>query len=73
MNIEQQNLEIIKTIITLAPVLEMQIVAEGIETQQQSETLKALNVGFAQGYLFSKPLIPEQAKLLIDNRAKVKF
>jgi len=72
MNTEQQNLEIIKTIITLAQVLEMQIIAEGIETSEQLETLEALNVGFGQGYLFSKPLAAEQAKATICDRTKVR-
>ena len=73
MNVEQQNLEIIKTIITLAQVLEMQIIAEGIETPDQLETLGALNVCFGQGYLFSKPLNAEQAKSTICARAKVQI
>jgi len=65
MNLEQQNLEIVKTIITLAQVLDLQIIAEGIETDEQHQTLKSLGVEFAQGYLFSKPLTPEQAEMII--------
>ena len=65
MNVEQQNLEIIKTIITLAQVLNMQIVAEGIETDNQSHALKSLKVEFGQGYWFSKPLTAEKAKAVI--------
>ncbi|MEL6928917.1 MAG: EAL domain-containing protein [Cyanobacteria bacterium J06600_6] len=70
MNIEPQNLEIIKTIVTLAQVLEMQIIAEGIETKLQSKVLKDLNIEFGQGYLFSKPLTVQQAELLIDSSVK---
>ena len=65
MNIEQQNLEIIKTIISLAQVLDMQIIAEGIETELQSNMLESLNVEFGQGYLFSKPLTVERAEIMI--------
>ena len=65
MSQEQQNLEIVKTIIVLAQVLKMKIVAEGIETQVQADILKSLSVEFAQGYLFSKPLAYEQAEALI--------
>ena len=65
MNIEQQNLEIIKTIISLAQVLDMQIIAEGIETKLQSNMLESLNVEFGQGYLFSKPLTVERAEIMI--------
>lgn len=65
MNFKQQNLEIIKTIITLAQVLDLQIIAEGIETEDQHQTLKLLGVKYAQGYLFAKPLTSEQAEMLI--------
>ena len=67
MNTEQQNLEIVKTIITLAQVLNMQIIAEGIETDVQSSTLGSLQVEFGQGFLFSKPLTSEQAEGLISQ------
>ena len=67
MNLEQQNLEIVKTIIVLAQVLKMKIVAEGIETEAQADTLKSLNVEFGQGYLFSKPLTVEQAETMLEN------
>ncbi|MEM8832210.1 MAG: EAL domain-containing protein [Cyanobacteria bacterium P01_G01_bin.19] len=67
MSIERQNLEIIKTIVTLARVLNMQIIAEGIETDTQSNTLKDLKVEFGQGFLFSKPLTVPQAEMAIAN------
>ena len=71
MNLERQNLEIVKTIIVLAQVLNMKIVAEGIETNIQADTLKSLNVEFGQGYLFSKPLTCEQAEVLMLQSVKV--
>jgi len=67
MNTDQQNLEVVKTIIVLAQVLDMKIIAEGIETKLQSDTLKSLNVELGQGYLFSKPLKPEQAEIMIEQ------
>jgi diguanylate cyclase (GGDEF)-like protein/PAS domain S-box-containing protein len=51
-----QSQEIIKTILSLANVLNMIVVAEGVETLGQMEYLKTLNCHKAQGYLFSKPL-----------------
>ncbi|MCC0178644.1 EAL domain-containing protein [Waterburya agarophytonicola K14] len=65
MNVERQNLEIIKTIITLAQVLNMKIIAEGIETDVQATTLNSLNVEFGQGFLFSQPLTAEQAETIV--------
>ncbi|MEH1781784.1 MAG: EAL domain-containing protein [Nostoc sp.] len=59
---------VIKAIIALADSLDINIVAEGIETSVQLEKLKELNCKLGQGYLFSKPL-PSQAatQLLADE------
>ena len=46
---------IVRTIITLADNLGMDVVAEGIETEAQREELRALKCDYAQGYLFSRP------------------
>jgi EAL domain-containing protein (putative c-di-GMP-specific phosphodiesterase class I) len=51
-----QSQEIVKTILSLANILNMVVVAEGVETLGQLEYLKMLNCHKAQGYLFSKPL-----------------
>ena len=40
---------------TLARGLDMSVTAEGVETREEFERLKALGVNFAQGYLFGRP------------------
>ena len=68
MNINQQNTEIVKTIVTLAKALDMRVIAEGIETKTQLQSLQALGVEFGQGFLFSKPLTSELAeKFLLQS------
>ncbi|WP_426205891.1 EAL domain-containing protein [Pseudomonas sp. TWP3-1] len=47
---------ILESIIELSAKLELGIVAEGVETQAQSDYLSARNVNFLQGYLFGKPM-----------------
>ncbi len=51
-----ENLEIVRTIVTLARNLNMDVVAEGIETQEQRAQLHALGCQYGQGYMFAKPL-----------------
>jgi EAL domain-containing protein (putative c-di-GMP-specific phosphodiesterase class I) len=46
---------IISSIVTLARGLDMSVTAEGVETREEYERLKALGVNFAQGYLFGRP------------------
>ncbi len=64
---ERENFEIVKTILTLARTLKMNVIAEGIETLKQLKVLKTLNCKFGQGYLFAKPLTPEDVELLLEN------
>jgi diguanylate cyclase (GGDEF)-like protein/PAS domain S-box-containing protein len=54
-----ENAEIVRTIITLARSLEMDVVAEGVETRAQLRQLRSLDCDFGQGYLFSKPVAAE--------------
>lgn len=60
-----EKLEILRTIITLAWNLGMDVVAEGVETKKQMYQLQSLKCKFAQGYLFSKPLNKENVELLL--------
>ena len=47
---------IISSIVTLARGMNMSVTAEGVETREQLETLRALGVNFAQGYLLGRPV-----------------
>jgi len=61
---------IVESIIRLAHNLGLQVVAEGVETDQQLDFLKKNNCHRVQGHLFSHPLpADELAKLVLNNRA----
>ncbi|MEO8360815.1 MAG: EAL domain-containing protein [Vicinamibacteria bacterium] len=51
-----QGLALVSTIISLAHSLKLKVVAEGVETEEQSRLLRLLSCDEAQGYLFSRPL-----------------
>jgi EAL domain-containing protein (putative c-di-GMP-specific phosphodiesterase class I) len=51
-----QALQIVRTIIELARVLGMDVVAEGIETTEQYQVLRQMGCRFGQGYLFARPM-----------------
>ena len=52
----QENAEIVRTIVTLAKTLGLDVIAEGVETREQMEHLQRLACENGQGYLFAKPL-----------------
>jgi diguanylate cyclase (GGDEF)-like protein/PAS domain S-box-containing protein len=57
--------EIVRTVVTLAGDLGMEVVAEGVETEAQLRQLRVLGCGFAQGFLFARPLGPVEAGALL--------
>ncbi|KQT50194.1 hypothetical protein ASG43_21810 [Aureimonas sp. Leaf454] len=50
---------IIGAVVKLGRAMDMDVVAEGIETCLEATTMQALGCDFMQGYLFSRPLPPE--------------
>jgi len=56
---------IVRAVVTVAKSLNMDVTAEGIETDQQRLELKALGCEFGQGFLFGRPLTPEHLKPLL--------
>jgi len=65
MDKSRQNLEIVRTVISLGRSLNKQVVAEGIETHEQLRQLRALGATIGQGYLLSRPLNPTQVQELL--------
>jgi len=55
----EQPLQIVRTIIELARVLGMDVVAEGIETREQYLLLRELGCRLGQGYYFARPMSAE--------------
>ncbi|WP_375341443.1 EAL domain-containing protein [Lyngbya sp. CCY1209] len=64
-----QPQQIIKAIVSLAHNLGLEVTAEGIETRKQMQFLHHLRCDYGQGYLFAKPLPPEEATQLLLNSA----
>jgi len=51
-----EGLALVSTVIDLAHSLKLNVVAEGVETEEQSRLLRLLNCDEMQGFLFSKPV-----------------
>ena len=64
----EENLAIVRTIVALAQNLGMDVVAEGVETEDQLKLLRKLECENGQGYLFSTPLGGRQLdQFIADN------
>ena len=62
-----ENIEIVRTIIMLAQNLGMDVIAEGVETKEQLALLRKLKCENGQGYYFSKPLETAAAESLLSD------
>jgi len=63
----QKEENIISAIMPLARSLGMDVVAEGVETEEQLVFLKEVECKYAQGFYFSKPIPAEEAQKLLLN------
>ena len=59
------NFAIVEAIVAMARTLNIQVVAEGVETPLQLDVLRRLECDYSQGYLFSKPLPPDEFAQLL--------
>jgi diguanylate cyclase (GGDEF)-like protein/PAS domain S-box-containing protein len=66
----RENSAIVGTIVTLGHNLGLQVVAEGVETLSQLETLKSFGCDAVQGYFFSKPVPSDAVETLIDQNQR---
>jgi diguanylate cyclase (GGDEF)-like protein len=64
-----EGLAVVAAITQLGQTLHLEVVAEGLETAEQVESMRTLGCPLGQGYHFAKPLTPGDAvKLLLTGR-----
>jgi diguanylate cyclase (GGDEF)-like protein/PAS domain S-box-containing protein len=61
---------IVKTIIAIAHTLDLDVIAEGVETGEQLKILQDMGCKSFQGYLFSEPLSPEKFESILKQAAR---
>jgi diguanylate cyclase (GGDEF)-like protein len=62
---ESLDASLVSAMVAMAKGLNLESIAEGVETEQQAHLLREMGCTHAQGYLFSRPLSPEAFKNLI--------
>ena len=67
MGTDQADIEIVRTVVVLAQSLGMDVIAEGVEKEEQLSVLKALNCEYVQGFYCFEPLDPEESGELIRD------
>lgn len=65
---DRDAVAVVKGIVAMSHSLGLRVVAEGVETAEQLEVLTEIGCESAQGYLFSRPVTPQEVEALLDHR-----
>lgn len=67
--ISSTSYNIIKAIVEMGKALGLEVLAEGIETEEQSDILRGLGCHIAQGYFYSKPLSAQDMEKMLSGQS----
>ncbi|MGA1131964.1 MAG: EAL domain-containing protein [Prochlorotrichaceae cyanobacterium] len=70
---ESSAVKMTQGIVSLARQLELEVIAEGIETERQRQFMRSLSCDYGQGYLFSHPVVVAEAEQFIQNPCTLKL
>ena len=71
MNDSDSMRQYVAAIISMGHIMGFDVISEGVEQQQQMETLQSIHCDFIQGFLWGRPLSAEDAeKVAMDNAEK---
>ncbi len=62
---------VVSAVVQMAESLELDVIAEGLETAEQAAAMRALGCGLGQGYLFSRPVPAAQVPGLLARPVRV--
>jgi diguanylate cyclase (GGDEF)-like protein len=66
LTISTRSRELVRTIVTMGLNLELDVIAEGIETAEELEMVRELGCTHGQGYFYSRPVLAEAMKAQLD-------
>jgi predicted signal transduction protein with EAL and GGDEF domain len=69
--VSSEDATIVKAIIAMAHELKLKVIAEGVETEEQSQLLRGFGCDEMQGFLFSRPVTPEKITEIFVNNEKI--
>lgn len=67
MTTNDSSKQYVSAIVSIGHILNLKVISEGVEKDEQLETLKNIGCDYIQGFLWGKPLSPEDASKLIHE------
>ncbi len=66
MNTSDSSKKYVAAIVSIGHILNMEVISEGVESEEQLETLRSVGCDFIQGYIWGKPMPLSDAGKLVD-------
>ncbi|MBR2821897.1 MAG: EAL domain-containing protein [Clostridiales bacterium] len=67
MDVNDSSKQFVAMIISIGHVLDLKVISEGVESAEQVQALKNIGCDYVQGYVWGRPMEPEDAKALIGE------
>ncbi|MBQ4486499.1 MAG: EAL domain-containing protein [Oscillospiraceae bacterium] len=65
MNISDTSKQYVEAIISIGHIMNFDVISEGVEEEEQLETLRSIGCDYIQGFIWGRPLSPEDAEKLV--------
>ena len=72
LNLSELSEQYVAAIISMGHIMGFEVVSEGVEEQEQIETLRSIGCDYIQGFIWGKPMPPEDAERLVADSLKNK-
>ena len=70
MNLSESSRQYVAMIISIGHILDLKVISEGVESQDQVAVLKNIGCDYIQGFVWGRPMAPEEAKKLVEESVK---
>ena len=70
MNTSDSSKKYVAAIISIGHIMNFNVISEGVEEEEQLETLKDIGCDFIQGFIWGRPLPPEEAEKLVLSEVR---
>lgn len=67
MNQNESSKQYVASIVSIGHILNLKVISEGVESPEQLEALRAIGCDYIQGYIWGKPLSPEEAAKVVHE------
>jgi EAL domain-containing protein (putative c-di-GMP-specific phosphodiesterase class I) len=65
MNTSESSKQYVAAIISIGHIMNQRVIAEGVEEDEQINSLRSFGCDYIQGYVWGRPMMPEDAEKLI--------